>query len=116
MATSAALVLLGFVLSLCLELPDEEADKVCGKMNLVARFGAVACTRLALLLCLGSTTMLLLFSGTALCSASLVPLATVALGNLMMFRRCQPDTISTVCIQSLYVFLIISVVLLVIQL
>ena len=116
MATSAALVLLGFVLSLYLELPDGEADKACGKMNLVARFGAVACTRLALFLCLGSTTMLLLFGSTALCSASLVPLATVALGNLFCVRRCQPNTISTVCILSLYAFLIVSVVLLVIQL
>lgn len=117
LGASAALVLLGFVLSLCLELPDRDADRACGKMNLVARFGVVACMRLAFLLCLVSTAALMLYSSAALSSASLVPLAMVVLGNLAMRGgRHRVDAVSAACILSLFAFLVVSVALLAIPL
>jgi 4-hydroxybenzoate polyprenyltransferase len=110
LAITAALMLLGSVLSLSLELPDEEADRAGGKMNLVARFGSRTCLRLAVLLCFGSTATLFLFSGSPLAYASIVPLATVAWCNLT--EQSSMDAVSTACILSLFVFLIVSVTLL----
>ncbi|MFA5868302.1 MAG: prenyltransferase [Candidatus Bathyarchaeia archaeon] len=106
----AALVLYGFVLGLSLELPDVEADRAGGKMNLVARFGWRACLRLALLLCASSTLMLVLFSGAAMAVASIVPLAAVLLGNVFASddgRRL--DAVATGMILSLFAFLVASV-------
>lgn len=105
-----ALVLYGFVLGLSLELPDVEADRVGGKMNLVARFGWRACLRLALLLCSASTVMLALFSGTAMAVASIIPLAAVLLGNFLATgNRSRLDAVATGCILSLFAFLVASV-------
>lgn len=107
---SAALVLYGFVLGLSLELPDVEADRAGGKMNLVARFGWRACLRLALLLCSASTVILALFSGPALAAASLAPLAAVLFGNLSATDdRVKLDSVATGCILSLFAFLVASV-------
>ena len=110
MLFSYALVLYGFVLGLSLELPDMEADRVGGKMNLVARFGWRTCLRLALLLCLVSTVILALYLGTILTLASVVPLTVVLFGNFMVTEdRSSRDVVSTACILSLFAFLIISV-------
>jgi 1,4-dihydroxy-2-naphthoate polyprenyltransferase len=114
LTTSMALMLLGFVLSLSLELPDAEADRAGGKMNLVARFGVRICLRLALLLCFCSTAMLFLFSEASLASASLVPLATVAWCNFS--KESKMDVISTACILSLFAFLVVSFTLLLVPL
>ena len=114
MLFSAALVLYGFVLGLSLELPDMEADRVGGKMNLVARFGWRTCLRLALLLCLASTVILALYLGNILGNiltlASLVPLTVVLFGNFLATEnRSRRDVVATACILSLFAFLIISV-------
>ena len=107
---SIALVLYGFVLGVSLELPDVEADRVGGKMNLVARFGWRVCLRFALLLCSASTVILVLFSGTAMAVASIIPLGDVLIGNLLADkRRSTLDAISTGCILSLFAFLVASV-------
>ncbi len=107
---SAAFMLYGFVLSLSLELPDLEADRAGGKMNLVARFGSRFCLRLALLLCLGSAVVLALFAGTGMTLAGLVPLLTVVWGNLIATEeRSRLDAVSATCILSLFVFLFVSV-------
>jgi len=110
MLFSAALVLYGFVLGLSLELPDMEADRVGGKMNLVARFGWRTCMRLALLLCFASTAILALYFGTILTLSSLVPLTVVLSGNLLATEnRSRRDIVATACILSLFAFLIFSV-------
>ena len=110
MLFSAALVLYGFVLGLSLELPDMEADRVGGKMNLVARFGWRTCLRLALLLCFTSTVILALYFGTILTLSSLVPLTVVLSGNLLATEnRSRRDVVATACILSLFAFLIFSV-------
>jgi len=107
---SYALVLYGFVLGLSLELPDMEADRAGGKMNLVARLGWRTCLRLALLLCLVSTVILALYLGTIVTLASVVPLTVVLFGNFMVTEdRSSRDIVSTACILSLFAFLIISV-------
>jgi 1,4-dihydroxy-2-naphthoate octaprenyltransferase len=110
MLCSVALVLYGFVLGLSLELPDTEADRVGGKMNLVVRFGWRNCLRLALLLCLASTLILALFRGTIMAVASVVPLTTVFFGNFLATEnRSRQDIVATACILSLFIFLIASV-------
>ena len=103
-------MLYGFILSLSLELPDMEADRAGGKMNLVARFGLRACLRLALLLCSVSTVILALISSTAMAIASVIPLATVIWGNFTATDdRSRMDAVSTGCILSLFAFLVVSV-------
>jgi 1,4-dihydroxy-2-naphthoate octaprenyltransferase len=107
---SAALILYGFVLGLSLELPDVEADRVGGKMNLVARFGWRVCLRLAMLMCLASTVLLSLFSGLTLAVASIFPLAATILGNLSAKDDWVIlDSVATGCILSLFAFLVVSV-------
>jgi 1,4-dihydroxy-2-naphthoate octaprenyltransferase len=110
MLCSAALMLYGFVLSLSLELPDMEVDRVGGKMNLVARFGWRTCLRLALLMCLASMVILALFLGTLMAMASVVPLTVVLFGNFLATeKRSSRDIVATACILSLFTFLIVSV-------
>jgi len=107
---SAAFMLYGFVLSLSLELPDLEADRVGGKMNLVARYGSRFCLRLALLLCLGSEVILTLFAGAGMALAGLVPLLVVIWGNLAATdEKSRLDAVSATCILSLFVFLVVSI-------
>jgi 1,4-dihydroxy-2-naphthoate octaprenyltransferase len=110
MLISSALVLYGFVLGLNLELPDEDADRVGGKMNLVARFGSKTCLRLALLLCIVSTVMLALFASISMAAASIIPLAAVLVSNLIATgNRYRLDVVSTGSILSLFAFLVASV-------
>jgi 1,4-dihydroxy-2-naphthoate polyprenyltransferase len=110
MLISLALVLYGFVLGLSLELPDEGADRVGGKKNLVARFGSRACLRLALLICVVSTALLVFFAGTSMAAASLIPLVALLVGNLVATSdRGRLDAVSTGCILSLFAFLVASV-------
>jgi len=110
MLCSAALVLYGFVLGLSLELPDMEADRVGGKMNLVARFGWRTCMRFALLLCLASTVILTLFLGTIIALASVVPLTVFLFGNFLVTEnRSRRDVVAAACILSLFTFLVASV-------
>jgi 1,4-dihydroxy-2-naphthoate octaprenyltransferase len=110
MLFSAALVLYGFVLGLSLELPDMEADRVGGKMNLVARFCWRTCLRLSLLLCLASTVILALSFNTIMAIASIVPLTVVLFGNFLATEnRSRRDIVATACILSLFTFLIASV-------
>jgi 1,4-dihydroxy-2-naphthoate octaprenyltransferase len=110
---SAALILYGSVLAFSLELSDMETDRIGGKMNLVARFGWSPCLRVALLLCAASTALLWLLSQPLLAYASLVPLAAVILGNLYATGdRGRRDAVASLCISSLFVFLVASVVLL----
>jgi 1,4-dihydroxy-2-naphthoate octaprenyltransferase len=107
---SLALVLYGFVLGVSLELPDIEADRLGGKMNLVARFGWRVCLHLAILLCLTSTVILVLFSGTAMAVLSTVPLCAVLFGNFLANEKTSRlDAVATGCIISLFVFLVASV-------
>jgi 1,4-dihydroxy-2-naphthoate octaprenyltransferase len=107
---SLALVLYGFVLGVSLELPDVEADRAGGKMNLVVRFGWRACLRVALLLCLASTVILSLFSGRVMAIASIIPLVAVLLGNLFASDKfSRLDAIASSCILSLFAFLVASV-------
>lgn len=107
---SLALMMYGFVLALCLELSDMEADRIGGKLNLVARFGWKACLRLALLLCLASTAIMGLFSIPALAVASLLPFAAVLFGNILSTGdRARLDAVATGCILSLFAFLVTSV-------
>jgi len=107
---STALVLYGLVLAFSLELSDMEVDRAAGKWNLVARFGWRACLRAALLICITSTALLYIFTDTIVAFMSLVPLATVAIGNLYAKDdRPKRDAVATACIASLFLFLILSV-------
>jgi 1,4-dihydroxy-2-naphthoate polyprenyltransferase len=107
---STALVLYGLVLAFSLELSDMEVDRAAGKWNLVARFGWRACLRAALLLCIASTALLYIFTGTIVAFVSLIPLATVAIGNLYAKDdKPKRDAVATACIASLFLFLILSV-------
>jgi 1,4-dihydroxy-2-naphthoate octaprenyltransferase len=109
---SVALMMYGFVLALSLELVDMEADRLGGKMNLVARFGWSSCLRVALLLCAASTTLLWLLSLPLLAYVSLVPLGAVLIGNVYSTDdRARRDAAATFCISSLFVFLVASVLL-----
>jgi len=112
LVSSAALMMYGFVLALNLELADMEADHEGGKMNLVARFGWSKSLRVAVLLCAAATTILWLNSPILAC-LSLVPLGAVLLANLYSTgERGRRDAVATMCISSLFVFLVAAVVLL----
>ena len=107
---SLALVLYGFVLGVSLELPDVEADRLGGKVNLVVRFGWRVCLRLAILLCSASTVILILFSGTAMAVVSILPLGAVLFGNFLANEKTSRlNAVATGCIISLFAFLIASV-------
>ena len=107
---SLALVLYGFVLGMSLELPDLEADRAGGKMNLVARFGWRVSLLVALLLCVASTVILAVFSGRAMAMGSVIPLGAVVLGNIFASDNFwRLDAVASGCIISLFAFLVVSV-------
>ena len=101
------LILYGFVLSLCLELPDAAVDASVGKLSVAVRLGSRPVQRLMLLFCLSSTILLYLFSGFPSFVASLAPLSTVAVANIVkQGDRSRIDLLSASCIVGLFVFLV----------
>ncbi len=114
LGVAPAFVLYGFMLALCLELADMEADRAGGKMNLVARFGWRACLRLSLLNCLIAVVALWFSAWPFLAYAGLLPLAAAILGNVYasddLARR---DAVASGCVMSLFGLLVASVVLLI---
>jgi 1,4-dihydroxy-2-naphthoate octaprenyltransferase len=110
---SAPLMFLGFVLSLCLELPDIEADYLGGKNNIAVRLGWRNTLRLALLLALISNILFYIFYGLPSFLFSCIPSSVLFTGIIIgMGDHSRLDVISTASVASLFLSLIgvISVV------
>jgi len=110
---SAPLVILGFCLSLSLEAPDMEADRIAGKLNLVARWGREASTKLVAAASAAAALALPYFwgdvsglSGATLTVLGAFPLAAAAFAVLSRAEDHKPaDRLSSAYIVSLLVVL-----------
>lgn len=101
------LMLLGFVLSLSLELPDITSDDRGGKRNIAVRLGWRNTLRLAFLLSLFSTFFFYVFYGLLPWLVSLVPSIVLFAGNVFgNGNHGRLDVISTFSVSSLFLSLL----------
>jgi 1,4-dihydroxy-2-naphthoate octaprenyltransferase len=106
------LVLYGFVLSLCLQIPDFEVDKNMGKNTIVGLMGRKQIYRLVLATTLIASVMTHLFLNMTggliwLRWATLIPLATALAGVTRTDSRVDASKYTMFSISSLFVYLVV---------
>jgi 1,4-dihydroxy-2-naphthoate polyprenyltransferase len=111
---AAPLMLLGFVLSLSLELPDIVADDRGGKRNVAVRLGWRNTLRLAFLLAVFSNVFFYVFYGLLPWLVSLISSIVLLAGNVYgNSDHGRLDAISTASVSSLFLSLIAIIIVLI---
>ena len=100
------LVLYGFILSLCLQIPDYEVDQKMGKNTVVGLIGRKKTYRLVTTLSFIASAVYFIFLGDWIAYCSIIPLVVSLLGLTLSDTRDDAKNYTKLNVSALFLFLL----------